>query len=64
MKLIKDNFSETEYWMGFSMKRQCKLELKKEEILSCVKKKKKKVTGKGIRKPTTDADMGIVVSLP
>lgn len=41
MKLIKDNFSETEYWMGFSMKRQYKLELKKEEILSCVKKKKK-----------------------
>lgn len=61
MRLIKDNFSETEYWMGCSMKRQCKLELKKEQILSC---KKKKITGKGIRKPTTDADMGIVVSLP
>lgn len=48
--------------MGFSMKRQGKLELKKEEIVMC--KKKKKITGKGIRKPTTDADMGIVVSLP
>lgn len=38
--------------MGFSMKRQYKLELKKEEILSCVKKKKKK-TGKGVNRHKT-----------
>lgn len=43
MRLIKDNFSETEYWMGFSMKRQGKLELKKEEIVMCKKKKKLQV---------------------